>query len=195
MKFKSVLKTVLIGISYYSFKKIIDNLAEPYRKIAIFSSRLCLFLLLFLSIYAFLCGRIYAITHAVSVPLLITNIFLGICFFISFVVSFLLTAVCEEIYRKLSELEKQAVEKISAVKESVQEPFEKVKESILLTKIGIEKTLTLAGTTSKYLYDTSLKLTSVGMDSLLRGFKKIRTSKAKTDQSNHSFTDMDKDSF
>lgn len=173
MKIRTILKTVLIGISYYSFKKVIDALPAPYRRVVVLSVRLCVFLLLFLTIFAFLTGRIYSISSNVSIPVLVRNICIGICLFISCVVSFFLTAVSEEIYRKLSELERSAVQKFDDAKGTFNEPIAKVKESFALSKRGIVKTCSLAGTTSKYIYGASLKLTSVGIDAAARSFYKV----------------------
>lgn len=173
MKIRTILKTVLIGVSYYSFKKVIDTFPAPYRRVVVLSVRLCVFLFLFLTIFAFLTGRIYSISSNVSIPVLVRNICIGICLFISCVVSFFLTAVCEEIYRKLSELEKSAAKKIDDAKGTFSEPIGKVKESIALSKRGIVKTCSLAGTTSKYIYGASLKVTSVGIDAVARSFAKV----------------------
>jgi hypothetical protein len=173
MKLRTIFKTLLIGVSYYSFKKVIDTFPDPYRRIVVLSVRVCVFLLLFLSIFAFLSGRIYSISSNVSTPILLRNIFIGICLFIACVVSFFLTAVCEEIYRKLSEIERKTAQKIDDARGSFNEPIEKVKESIALSKRGIVKTCKLAGTTSKYIYAASLRLTSIGMDSAAKTFFKV----------------------
>ena len=173
MKLKTIFKTILIGISYYSFKKVIDRIPEPYRKIVVLTFRACVFFIIFLSLFSFLTSRVNAISENVNLSDLIANIFIGIIFFISLVIGFLLTAVLEEIYRKLSEIKVSAEQKIDSVRGKVKVPLEKVKESVGVTTRAIKKTGTFAKESLKSMYYTSEKITSAAVDNASVLFKRI----------------------
>jgi len=102
-----------------------------------------------------------------------TSILVGMSFILSLVVSFLLTAVIEEIYRKVSEVKQQAQQSIEAVKDKAQVPGRVIKSSVQSTKTALSKTGKAIGESSKKLYDVSAKITNVAVDSSLSSFKKV----------------------
>jgi|GEM_PF-4589345 len=159
---KNIFKSILVAISYYSLKKVIEKLPPSYRPYATFVLRAAVFFVLFLVIFAFLSGRINAIDENTEVvPKLIINLLLGFSFLITILLSFLLTAFVEEIYRKISELH-QKVE--VGVKKVAGAPGEMVKQSVETTKNLFTKAARAIGKATGSLYATSAKVTGSSVD-------------------------------
>ena len=173
MNIRGILKGFIVAVSYHSLKKVIDGYPQPYRNIVTFLFRLSVFFIIFLSLFAFFTGRIYSIASNIQSPGTLTSILVGMSFILSLVVSFLLTAVIEEIYRKISEVKQQAQQSIEAVKDKAQVPGRVIKSSVQSAKTTLSKTGQLIGESSKKLYDVSSKITNVAVDSSVSGFKKI----------------------
>jgi len=173
MNIKSLFKGFLVAVSYYSLKKVIDGYPQPYRNIVIFLFRLSVFFIIFLSLFSFFTGRIYSIASNIQSPGTLTSILVGMSFVLSLVVSFLLTAVIEEIYRKVSEVKQQAQQSIEAVKDKAQVPGRVIKSSVQSAKNTLSKTGQSIGESSKKLYDVSSKITNVAVDSSVSGFKML----------------------
>jgi len=173
MNIQGIFKGFLVAVSYHSIKKVIDGYPQPYRNVVIFLFRLSVFFIIFLSLFSFFTGRIYSIVSNIQSPSTLTSILVGMSFVLSLVVSFLLTAVIEEIYRKLSEVKQQAQQSIEAVKDKAQVPGRVIKSSVQSAKTTLSKTGQLIGESSKKLYDVSSKITNVAVDSTVSNFKKI----------------------
>jgi len=173
MNLRGMLKGFLVAVSYYSLKKVIDGYPQPYRKVVIFLFRLAVFFIIFLSLFSFFTGRIYSIVSNIQSPGIITNILVGICFILSLIIGFLMTAVIEEIYRKLSEVKQQAQQNIEAVKDKAQAPARVIKSSVQSAKTTLSRTGQLIGESSKKLYDVSSKITDAAVDSSVSNLKKM----------------------
>ena len=173
MNIKGFLKGFLVAVSYYSLKKVIDGYPQPYRNVVIFLFRLAVFFIIFLSLFSFFTGRIYSIVLNIQSPGILTGILVGMSFVFSLVISFLLTAVIEEIYRKVSEIKQQAQESIEAAKDKAQAPARVIKSSVQSAKTALFKTGQSMGESSKKLYDMSSKVTDVVVDSSISSFKMI----------------------
>jgi len=134
---KGLLKAFMVFISYRSVKRVINRYPEPVRKIIIFCIRLTVFLCIFLFLYSFLTTRVYSITAHNNTPGVLSNIFIGIIFVISLVVSFFSTAVVEDIYSLPSSMKQSAKEGIDGVKEGAKKganvSADIVKKSIIST--------------------------------------------------------------
>ena len=154
---KNAIRAFLIGISYHSLKKIIAKLPPAYRPYATLVLRGAVFFMLFLTIFAFLSGRVTVIDQNMQTPNLIVNILLGISFVVSLLVSFLLTAIVEETYRKVSEIGK-------GMSDAVQTPAKAVERSIETTKSLLARATVAVGEATKSLYETSTKVTGKSVD-------------------------------
>jgi len=173
MNIRGILKGFIVAVSYHSLKKVIDGYPQPYRNVVIFLFRLSVFFIIFLSLFSFFTGRIYSIVSNIQSPGILTNILVGMSFVLSLVIGFLLTAVIEEIYRKISEVKQQAQQSIEAVKDKAQVPGRVIKSSVQSAKTTLSKTGQLIGESSKKLYDVSSKITNVAVDASISNFKKI----------------------
>lgn len=160
MNFRGFIKGFFIAISYHSLKNVIDRYPQPFRKIVIFLLRLCVFLMVFLGLFSFFTSRIYSITGDIAVPNILSNILVSISFLISLVIGFLLTAVIEEIYRKISEIKMVAEQNIENVKEKAAVPSKVIKGSVRSSKNAIKKTGRVFIQSTNKVYDTSLKATN-----------------------------------
>jgi len=89
------------------------------------------------------------------------------------IIGYLLTAVIEEIYRKLSALKQQTQQNIEAVKDKAQAPARVIKSTVASTKSTMVNTGKLIGGSSKKLYDSTLKITNATVDLGISNFKKI----------------------
>jgi predicted membrane protein len=181
--FKGLFKGFLIFISYHSIKKVIGRYPEPYKRMVIFLFRLAVFFIIFLTLFSFFTGRIYSIASNIQSPGIVINILVGISFIFSLIISYLLTAVIEEIYRKLSEVKQQAQENIEAVKDKAQIPARVIKNTVTSTKTTIVKTSQFIGDNSRKLYDSTLKITNATVDLSVSKFNNIFQKKGKKQSS------------
>lgn len=172
MRLRSILKGILIAVSYYTLRKTIDRFPPAYRKTAVFLLRLCVFLGLFLIVFSFFVGRIDIIGSGISVPEVFVYVLVGIVFVISIVIAFFLTAIIEEIYRKVSEVIQKAEKGAEEIKDKVKAPGNMAKKSIESTKKAVLRTGRVFTETSKKLYDLSLKGTNSLIDSSASFFKR-----------------------
>lgn len=159
---KTALKSILIAISYYSLKKVIERLPAAYQPYATFVLRAALFFTLFLSIFAFLSGRVSAIDENTQVvSKLIINLLLGFSLLVTILLSFLLTAFFEEVYRKISTIHQKAED---GIKKATQTPGRIVRQSVETTKNLFSKAAEALGAAAGSLYDTSTKVTGSSVD-------------------------------
>lgn len=159
---KTIFKLVLIAISYYTLKKVIEKLPAPYRPYATFALRAAVFFILFLVIFAFLSSRVNAIGEsAAGGSRLIMNVLLGVSFLVTILFSFLLTAFVEEVYRKISEVHQKVG---GGIKKAAEAPGEMVKQSVETTKNLFTKAAQAVGALTGSLYDTSAKVTGSSVD-------------------------------
>lgn len=159
---KTIFKSVLIAISYYTLKKVIEKLPASYRPYATFVLRAAVFFILFLVIFAFLSSRVNAIDKNTEVAShLVINLLLGFSFLVTMLLSFLLTAIVEEVYRRISEIHQKVGGSIKKVTEA---PGEMVKQSVETTKNLFTKAAQALGDAAGSLYDTSTKVTGSSVD-------------------------------
>ena len=159
---KNIFKSILIAVSYYSLKKVIERLPPQFRPYATFVLRASVFFILFLVIFAFLSSRVNAIDkNAEGVSHLIINVLLGFSFLITILFSFLLTAFVEEVYRKISEFH-QKVE--GGIKKAAETPGKMINQSVETTKNLFIKATKAVGDATRSLYDTSTQVTSSSVD-------------------------------
>lgn len=122
MRFSRVLlKTLLVFISYRSVKKVISRYPKPVRRIILFCIRITVFLSIFLFLYSFLSTRVYSIAAHNHTPGILANIFVGVIFIISLVVSFVFTAAVEDIYSMPSRIRQTAKGSLDDVKDGVKD--------------------------------------------------------------------------
>ena len=172
---KTFFKPVLIAISYYTLKKVIEKLPVRYQPYATLALRASLFFILFLIIFAFLSGRVNAIDqNAEAVSKLVINVLLGISFIVTLLFSFLLTAFVEELYRKISGFH-QKVE--GGIKTAAEAPGRMVQRSVETTKNLFITAARAVSTATASLYDTSTKVTSTSVDGADELIKKMMRKK------------------
>ncbi|MCK5580262.1 MAG: hypothetical protein KAJ18_03210 [Candidatus Omnitrophica bacterium] len=172
MKITGLIRGFLIGISYHSVKKVIDKYPEPIRKIIISLVRICFFMIIFLSLFSFFTTKISAIGSNVDIPKVFGNVLIGMCFLLSVVIGFILMAVIEEIYRKLSEIKQRAEQRIEVVKNKALAPSKIIKKSLHSGKAILINTGSLISNNSKNLYKVTAKITSVAFDATFLKIKK-----------------------
>jgi hypothetical protein len=160
--FKTIFKAILVAVSYYTLKKVIEKLPAPIRPYATFALRAALFFILFLTVFAFLSGRVNAIDqNAEVVPKLIINVLLGVSFVITILISFLFTAFVEELYRKISGFHQKMKGGIKATAEA---SGRMVQQSVETTKSLFSKAMQALKAAIGALYETSTKVTSSSVD-------------------------------
>ena len=164
MGIRNFIHGFLIAISYYSLKKVIDEYPEPYRSFVVFGLRLTLFFILFLILFSFFSNQIYSIGRNIDSPVILVNIFIGVFFILCIFVSYILTAVMIEIYRKISELKKETGKKIDGMKEKVQAPSKVLRNSLKTISRTAGKTGHWIGKSSRSIYDSSRNITSASFD-------------------------------
>ncbi|MFA6599483.1 MAG: hypothetical protein WC352_06970 [Candidatus Omnitrophota bacterium] len=161
---KNFFKISLAAISYYSLKKVIERLPEKYQGFAVLALRTCVFFILFLILFAFMSGRISAISRNLDgLPVFMANLLLGMAFVVTGLISFLLTAFVEEVYRILSAFQRKVTDATRGVIGPVTTAGENVKLSVEKTKnlfVNMGRAFTDA---AKALYETSAKITDVAV--------------------------------
>ena len=173
MNVKNVINGILIAISYHSLKKVVERVPPPYRGTMIFLFRLCVFLIVFLSLFSFFTSRISTIASNVVISSVIADILIGICFIISLVIGFLLTAVIEEVYRKISENLLRARQKFEVVKEKSKIPPRVIKNSIRSTGKTLSKTGKWIYKSINKVYGVSKKVTEASVDKVTTVWGKL----------------------
>jgi hypothetical protein len=163
---KNIFKAILVAVSYYSLKKVIERVPACYRPYATFALRASVFFILFLVLFAFLSSRVNAIgRNAEVLSQFVMDVFLGISFLVTILLSFLLTAFVEEMYRKISEVH-QKVE--GGIKTAAETPGKMVEQTVGATKKAAQS----AGEAARSLYKTVAKVTGSAMDQADELFRK-----------------------
>lgn len=164
MRLSSFFKGALVVVSHQSIKRVINGYPKPIRKIIVSCIRLTVFLCIFLFLYSFLSSRIYSIAGHDHAPGVLSNIFIGIIFVISIVVSFILTAVIEDIYSIPSRAKQTAKDGFDGVKEGTKEGVKVstnvVKKSIKSTKETLGKVGHVTAEGASKIYKNSMTATS-----------------------------------
>lgn len=197
MILKGIAKGFLIGISFDSVKRVINGYPEPIRKIIIFCIRLTVFLSIFLFIYSFLSTRINSITTHSHAPSIFANILIGIIFIMSLVVSFIFTAVIEDLYTLPSRVKQTAKDGIEGVKDGAQKGIKistnVVKKSVKSTQEAFGKVGNVAVEGASKIYKNSMTVTSavagpIGswISNKIASRKKKKINKAKINQHDSS---------
>lgn len=178
MRISNIFKVALIAISYYSVKKVIDRYPEPYRRVVIWILRITFYLMVFLTVFAFFGNHINAIGLNLSIPKIIVNVLIGVFFVLSLFISHILSAVIEEIYRKLSEIKQETERKMEEARATAQLPSRAVKSSIRSTKDTLIRTGHWVAKSAGKIYEVSSKVAGEAFDagrSYLRRFLKKKS--------------------
>jgi len=185
-----IFKAAFVAISFYSVKKILDRVPEPFRTPVVYALRACVYLTVLLIVFSFLSGRAAILSESLDLPGLVTNFIIGIFFIVSLVVSLFTMAICEAVYRKASELAQATSGAVDKTKEAVTQSknnvvggFNKTKQAVV--KAG-EVVINAGGSVYDFSKDIAVggieKISEFGGKTIQKGEEIIRENKPKAEK-------------